>query len=73
MWEQISEWYTTFITKMAEFRATDVLDILVVSFIIYNLIINPMYNPDYSKEDGIYNVYTYEHNFVFRAGVKYTL
>ncbi len=38
MWEQISEWYTTFITKMAEFRATDVLDILVVSFIIYNLI-----------------------------------
>ena len=26
-----------------------------------------------SEEDGIYNVYTYEHNFVFRAGVKYTL
>ncbi len=38
MWNQISEIYTTFLTKIADFRATDVLDILVVSFIIYNLI-----------------------------------
>lgn len=38
MWSHFSEIYTTFITRIGEFKTTDVLDIMVVSFIIYNLI-----------------------------------
>ncbi len=38
MWDQISDLYTTFLARMVDFRATDVLDIMIVSFIIYNLI-----------------------------------
>ena len=38
MWNKIVELYDTFLSVMMTFRATDVLDILVVSFIIYSLI-----------------------------------
>lgn len=63
-----ANFYTGFETETIIFNS-----LKVSTGFIYNLIINPMYNPGYSKEDGIYNVYTYEHNFVFRTGVKYTL
>ena len=38
LWDAISTAYNWFIALMMTFRATDVLDIMVVSFIIYNLI-----------------------------------
>lgn len=38
MWDQIVNAYNVFISLMMTFHATDVLDIMVVSFIIYNLI-----------------------------------
>ena len=38
MWEQIVSMYNSFIALMLTFRVTDVLDILIVSFIIYSLI-----------------------------------
>ena len=38
MFEQIVSLYNSFIALMLTFRVTDVLDILVVSFIIYSLI-----------------------------------
>ena len=38
MWETIVSAYNSFVAVMKAFKATDVLDILVVSFIIYNLI-----------------------------------
>ena len=63
-----ANFYTGFETETIIFNS-----LKVSTGFIYNLIINPMYNPGYSKEDGIYNVYTYEHNFVFRAGVKYSI
>ncbi len=38
MWEAITNVYNSFVSLMMTFKATDVLDIMVVSFIIYNLI-----------------------------------
>ncbi len=38
MWESIVSLYNSFIAAMMTFKATDVLDILIVSFIIYSLI-----------------------------------
>lgn len=38
MWDTIVALYNQFIALMLTFKATDVLDILIVSFIIYNLI-----------------------------------
>ena len=38
MWEAISNVYRSFISLMMTFKATDVLDIMVVAFVIYNLI-----------------------------------
>ena len=38
LWESIVAVYNQFIALMVTFKATDVLDILIVSFIIYNLI-----------------------------------
>ncbi len=38
MWEVITNAFNSFISLMMTFKATDVLDIMVVSFIIYNLI-----------------------------------
>lgn len=38
LWDFITTVYESFVALMVTFRATDVLDILVVSFIIYNLI-----------------------------------
>ena len=40
MWEAISNVYRSFISLMMTFKATDVLDIMVVAFVIYNLIKN---------------------------------
>ncbi len=38
MWETVVSMYYSFIALMMTFKATDVLDIVIVSFIIYNLI-----------------------------------
>ncbi len=38
MWETLRSWYESFCALMLTFRASDVLDILIVSFIIYSLI-----------------------------------
>ena len=38
MWEAIVNMYNSFVSLMMTFKATDVLDIMVVAFIIYNLI-----------------------------------
>ena len=38
MWEAVTNMYDSFVSLMMTFKATDVLDIMVVSFIIYNLI-----------------------------------
>ena len=38
MWDAINNAYTWFVAQMMTFRATDVIDIIVVSFIIYNVI-----------------------------------
>ncbi len=38
MWETLSSIYNSFMALMLTFRVTDVLDILIVSFIIYSLI-----------------------------------
>ena len=38
MWAHIVEFYNSFITSMQSFKVTDVLDIVIVSFLIYSLI-----------------------------------
>ena len=38
MWDAVVNAYNWFVALMLTFKATDVLDIMVVSFIIYNLI-----------------------------------
>ena len=38
MWEQLVEQYNSFIASMQSFKVTDVLDIVIVSFLIYSLI-----------------------------------
>ncbi|MEE3403970.1 MAG: diadenylate cyclase CdaA [Acutalibacteraceae bacterium] len=38
MWEAVTSIYKAFVSLMMTFKATDVLDIMIVAFIIYNLI-----------------------------------
>ena len=38
MWEAVTSVYKAFVSLMMTFKATDVLDIMIVAFIIYNLI-----------------------------------
>ena len=52
-------------------------DLSVKGGMLYNLIINPLYNPGYTgtSEDGykVYREYTYWNNFQFNLEIKYNL